>query len=107
MKFTKERVHRFVQNTAEHRKWVLNPDSDFVDDIVEGLNQNVNNYGYFLCPCRDTMGEKRFDQDVICPCDYSALDIAEYGHCFCGLYCSAAFVTSESAVEAIPERRPE
>lgn len=96
-----------MRNVAERQSWVLNPDEEFRRKIEEGLATNLERYGYLLCPCRDGDGERQAERDITCPCDYAKADIAEYGHCFCGLFMSPAFASSGKTVSPIPERREE
>ena len=102
---TWEETARFVYQVAEYRGWVVNPDKEFVDDIIDGLKANYNRYGYYLCPCRDGDGDREADKDIICPCEYNVPDQKEYGHCFCGLFLSQEFADSGEEVRPIPERR--
>lgn len=104
---TLEETRVFVERVAEHQGWKVNPDTEFVQTLIEGLNTNYNRYGYFLCPCRDSGGSRERDKDVICPCVYSKADIQEYGHCYCALFFSPAFYASGKEYGPIPERRPE
>jgi len=101
---TLQNTMAFVHAIAQHRGWKPNPDSEFVGDVASGLTTNYNRFGYFLCPCRDGDGERSLDRDIICPCHYAEADIAEYGHCFCGLYLSVSFPADKSP-QSIPERR--
>ncbi|MDC7227521.1 MAG: ferredoxin-thioredoxin reductase catalytic domain-containing protein [Spirochaetales bacterium] len=98
-------VAAFTKKAAEKNGWVLNPDSDFRESVEEGLYNNYLQYGYLICPCREAWGEKDKDRDVVCPCDYCADDVKEFGHCYCGLYMSAEFVASGEEPGSIPERR--
>ncbi len=102
---TKEEVLKFIGMAANHHRWKLNPDAEFTESLAEGLMKNFNRYGYFLCPCRDTEGSRDKDADVICPCTYSHADVAEFGHCYCGLYLSESFSASGKKPRSIPERR--
>jgi len=100
----------FAQAVAEKQHWVLNPEPDFTGKILEGLCQNYNRFGYYLCPCRDGDGERNRDKDIVCPCDYAKADIQDYGHCFCALYLSPSYekqVKDGKELSSIPERRPE
>jgi len=97
----------FAVNVAKMKNWVLNPDAERCDDVLVGLTANVNRVGYYLCPCRDTAGVRERDRDITCPCDYVVDDIAEFGHCYCGLFLSEVFSSSGNELESIPERRPE
>ena len=92
---------------AEKQGWFLHPDEEFLDNLIEGLKVNFNRYGYFSCPCRMASGEKEKDKDIICPCDYCRPDQEDYGHCYCGLYCTPEFYEKGEMPSAIPERRPE
>lgn len=92
--------------TAAHKGWSLNADEQFLSRIVSGLTKNYNRYGYYQCPCRDSWdGDEEKDEDIICPCAYCIDDLAEYGHCLCGLFLSKSFAASGKPVRPIPERR--
>jgi ferredoxin-thioredoxin reductase catalytic chain len=98
-------VRLFAEKVAARHGWLLNRDRDHVTGVLEGLDANRERLGYYLCPCRDGAGERSADSDVICPCPYAVPDIAEHGHCYCGLFVSPSFDAAGRAVEPIPERR--
>ncbi|HEY9055492.1 MAG TPA: ferredoxin-thioredoxin reductase catalytic domain-containing protein [Rectinemataceae bacterium] len=100
-----EDTRLFASMVAEKQGWVLNPDQEFLGDLLEGLKANYNRYGYFLCPCRDTEGNREEDKEAICPCVWSRKDIPEFGHCYCALYLSRDFALSGTPPSAIPDRR--
>ena len=100
-------TRRFVTMVAAHQGWRVIADAEFLDSLVEGLTTNHNRYGYYLCPCRDTLGSREADRDVVCPCEYAGPDIAEFGHCYCALYQSEAFQARGGEPRQIPERRPQ
>ena len=104
---TREDTFRFVTMVAQHNGWELNRDKEFLEDLVIGLRDNFNRYGYYLCPCRDGSGDREKDRDIICPCDYNVPDQNEYGHCFCALYFRKGFFEEGNHPQPIPERRPE
>ena len=93
----------FAAKVAERYGWELCDDQDLLTDIIAGLETNYRRYGYFQCPCRDSWGQKDKDRDIICPCDYAAPDIAEYGNCYCGLFFEPK--TEPNIPQPIPERR--
>lgn len=95
----------FARSIAEKNGWRLNPDSQAVAWIADGLARNYNRYGYFQCPCRDSWGDAEHDSDIICPCEYCTADQADYGHCYCGLYLTSSFFAAGEPVRSIPERR--
>ena len=84
----------------------LNPDVQFTKALIAGLIVNAKRYGYASCPCRLAAEKKEKDLDIICPCDYRDLNLAEYGTCYCALYVSEAVLEGKKNVSPIPERRP-
>ncbi|MFB6216853.1 MAG: ferredoxin-thioredoxin reductase catalytic domain-containing protein, partial [Candidatus Aenigmatarchaeota archaeon] len=84
----KEEVLDYVKKDAEESGYYLCPDEDLLNNLIEGLAENFERYGYPSCPCRPASGEKRYDVDIICPCEYRDADVNEYGMCYCGLFVS-------------------
>jgi ferredoxin-thioredoxin reductase catalytic subunit len=101
-----EKLHRRLDREAEASGYHLNPDGEFVKELVRGLITNERRFGYWACPCRLASGEKDEDLDIICPCDYRDPDLSEYGTCYCSLYVSEAVLNGEQEAGPIPERRP-
>ena len=99
---TRDRLNR----EAGAGGYLLNPDSAFVRELVEGLLTNEDRYGYPACPCRLAAGDRTDDLDIICPCDYRDADIADHGACYCGLYVSQDIVDGKRKLTRVPERRP-
>lgn len=95
----------FANMVATKQGWKVNPDTEFVQILAEGLTTNYNRYGYFLCPCRDSDGSRETDKDMICPCAYARSDIEEHGHCYCSLYLSEAFYSSGKSPQSIRDKR--
>lgn len=102
---SREKLEAYVRQVATHRKWTLNGDQEFTQGIIEGLTSNAVKLGYPLCPCRESVGNRQDDQDIVCPCSYAQEDIVQWGQCFCGLFLSKDKSIHE--VSSIPERRPE
>ena len=102
-----EDTKKFVSLVANKQGWKLNSDKEFISDIIEGLMINYNRYGFYMCPCRDSWGEREKDKDIMCPCDYCKPDQEEYGHCFCGLYLLPEFQKEGKIPTSIPDRRPD
>lgn len=94
-----------IFSQAKQGGYFLNPDIEFVDQLIEGLIVNRERYGYEACPCRLIIGPKEVNMDIICPCYYRDDDVSEYGCCYCGLYVSEDVAKGEKPVIPIPERR--
>jgi len=98
-------LYERLKREAEAAGYFLNPDDDFVLDLMEGLLTNEERYGYQACPCRLAEGLRANDLDIICPCDYRDPDLDEYGACYCALYVSEEIALGHRQVEPVPERR--
>jgi len=96
-----------VKENAKRNGYFVCPDEELLKGLIEGLVKNEERYGYASCPCREASGIKNYDQDIICPCEYRAADIDEYGCCYCGLFVSEEIKENPSKLSPIPERRPE
>jgi len=94
-----------LKSEAEAAGYTLNPDVEFVLDLMEGLLANEARYGYWACPCRLAEGIREKDRDIICPCDYRDADLDEYGACYCALYVSEEIAGGEKEAHPVPERR--
>jgi ferredoxin-thioredoxin reductase catalytic subunit len=103
---TLEKVRQRAESDARTYGYYLNPDPDFLQDLLEGLRKNEERYGYPSCPCRLATGNLELDRDIICPCDYRDPDVAEYGTCYCALYMRKDLYEGKTPITPILERRP-
>ena len=103
---TLKKVKQRAESDAKNHGYYLNPDFQFLDDLLKGLKENEDRYGYPLCPCRLSSGKFEFDRDIICPCNYRDPDIEEYGSCYCTLYVRKDVFEGKTPINPIPERRP-
>jgi len=94
-----------LKREAEASGYYLNPDVEFVLDLMEGLLTNEKRYGYQSCPCRLAEGLREKDLDIICPCDYRDPDLTEYGACYCALYVSEEIARGQKELRPVPDRR--
>lgn len=100
------KVRTRAERDAETYGYHLNPDLDFLNDLLEGLRKNEERYGYPSCPCRLATGDFEIDRDIICPCDYRDPDVVEHGYCYCALYVRKDVYEGKVPIQPIPERRP-
>jgi ferredoxin-thioredoxin reductase catalytic subunit/predicted Zn-ribbon and HTH transcriptional regulator len=103
---TLEKVRRRAESDAKSYGYYLNPDPNFLNDLLEGLKRNEERYGYPSCPCRVASGNLELDRDIVCPCDYRDPDVAEFGTCYCALYVRKDLIEGKMPINPIPERRP-
>ena len=95
-----------LKAVQEKRGLIFNNDTSKTLELLEGLLVNKERYGYMSCPCRLASGNMENDRDIVCPCVYCALDISEFGSCYCSLYVSKEYNDGSSPREYVPERRP-
>lgn len=100
-----EQLYEALKASQEKTGIYFNKDKDLVFELLESLILNKERYGYMACPCRLACGDKENDKDIICPCDYRAPDLEEFGACYCGLYVSKALNENKIESQMIPERR--
>ncbi|MBU7018546.1 MAG: ferredoxin:glutaredoxin reductase [Theionarchaea archaeon] len=98
-------LYEKLKREAEHSGYYVNPDTEFVMNLMKGFLINESRYGYMACPCRLASGDKKEDLDIVCPCDYRDQDLNDYGACYCALYVSESIAKGEKNVEPVPERR--
>ena len=101
-----EMVRQRAEADARTNGYYLNPDSNFLQSLLEGLKRNEERYGYPSCPCRLASGQFDFDRDIVCPCDYRDPDVSEYGACYCALYVRKDVHEGKIELKPVPERRP-
>ena len=102
-----EKVRQRAESDAKTYGYYLHPDPKFLQDLLEGLKENEERYGYPSCPCRVASGSLELDRDIICPCDYRDPDVAEYGACYCALYVRKDLYEGKTPINPVPERRPQ
>jgi ferredoxin-thioredoxin reductase catalytic chain len=101
-----EKLHEMLKKVQEPKGYFFSSDKERVFELLESLLLNKDRYGYTCCPCRLASGDRKKDQDIICPCTYREEDVEEFGSCYCNLYVSKEWNNGEIPHEYIPERRP-
>ena len=101
-----ETLYETLKKVQEPKGYYFNRDKKKVIELIESLLVNKKRYGYMSCPCRLAAGERKKDQDILCPCVYREADVKEYGSCYCKLYVSKACNADQTPHEYVPERRP-
>ena len=101
-----DRAYATLKKDTTDGGYRLNPDAEFVRNLIRGLLKNEQRCGYQACPCRLASGKKEEDLDIVCPCDYRDVDIDEHGACYCALYVDEAIAGGSRKVAPVPERRP-
>lgn len=101
-----EALYEMLRKVQEPKGYYFNNDRERVFELLEALLVNKERYGYMACPCRLASGNRKSDEDIICPCVYRIQDVKEYGSCYCNLYVSKEWNDGKISHEYVPERRP-
>lgn len=101
-----QKLYEMMKKVQEPKGYYFNEDRERTFELLEALIQNKERYGYMGCPCRLLSGDRENDRDIICPCIYSAPDIAEFDSCYCNLYVSKDWNEKKIPHVYVPERRP-
>jgi len=100
-----ENLYETLKKIQEPKGYFFNKDRKNVIKLLESLIVNKNRYGYMVCPCRLSFGDREKDKDVLCPCLYRKKDIKEYGSCYCNLYVTKEWNEDKIPHNYVPERR--
>ena len=103
---TAEELYDMMKKVQEPKGFFFNKDREWVLSILSDILINKERYGYMCCPCRLSSGFREKDADIICPCQYRAEDVHEYGSCYCNLYVSREWNEDKIKHQYVPERRP-
>jgi ferredoxin-thioredoxin reductase catalytic chain len=81
-----EKLRKEIEEYAAEAGIKLNPDEKVIEKIINGLLVNRKEKGENYCPCRVITGDKKKDEDIICPCVFHRGEIEMQGHCLCLLF---------------------
>lgn len=87
VEFDKENFLAAIGKFTEKNEFQVNPDSEKVNLLLEGIFNNEKNHGLKYCPCRLITKDFEEDLKLVCPCNFLAHDTyKEKGECWCGLF---------------------
>lgn len=83
----KEKLRIVLEKFTENNDFILNPDREFMDSVIDGVLENERMCGLKLCPCRIRDGTRQRDLELLCPCNFKIHDTwNNEGRCWCGLF---------------------
>lgn len=100
-----EKLYETLRSIQAPKGYHFNVDRNLVLDLLGGLLENKRRYGYMSCPCRLAAGDRKADEDILCPCVYREADVREFGSCYCNLYVSQDWNEGKVTHDFVPERR--
>ena len=100
-----EKLYETLKKVQEPKGYYFNKDRKRVSELLDALLVNKKRYGYMSCPCRLASGDRKTDQDILCPCVYREDDVKEFGSCYCSLYVSKDWNEEKIPHTYVPEKR--
>ena len=89
------KTRKFVATYVAKGQYDLYPEPSVVENVVQGLADNLVAHGRMYCPCADVEDSKTKGSHMVCPCTPHHEDIARQGYCDCALFASSDFVAAE------------
>ena len=91
------KIKQFHSNSAEELAKLIkeyaakaginpNPNEERIQEVIKGLLAKKQKFGENYCPCRVVTGDKKKDEEIICPCVFHRGEIELQGHCLCNLF---------------------
>lgn len=82
-----QEIQKAWERFTEKNDFVLNPDKEHVDMVIDGVLENEKLYGLKLCPCRLRDETREGDLKLLCPCNFKIQETwKDKGMCWCGLF---------------------
>lgn len=85
----KEKFRQAIEDFAEKNEFQVNPNSEKVNMLIDGVFNCDENHGMKYCPCRLIAKDFEEDLKLVCPCNFLIHETykdKEDGECWCGLF---------------------
>ncbi len=89
VEFNKEKFLGSIERFTENNEFQVNPDTEKVKMLLDGVFNNEQNHGLKYCPCRLITKDFEEDLKLVCPCNFLIHETykdKEDGECWCGLF---------------------
>ena len=85
----REKFCMAIEEFAEKNEFQVNPNTEKVNMLIDGLFNCEKNHGMKYCPCRLIAKDFEDDLKLVCPCNFLIHETykdKEDGECWCGLF---------------------
>lgn len=85
----KAKFRQAIEEFASKNEFQVNPDTEKVNMLIEGVFNCDKNHGMKYCPCRLIAKDFEEDLKLVCPCNFLIHETykdKEDGECWCGLF---------------------
>ncbi len=89
VEFNKENFLEAIEKFTENNEFQVNPDTEKVKMLLDGLFNNEQNHSLKYCPCRLITKDFVEDLKLVCPCNFLIHETykdKKDGECWCGLF---------------------
>ncbi len=89
VEFNKEKFLGAIEKFTENNEFQVNPDTEKVKMLLDGMFNNEQSHGLKYCPCRLITKDFEEDLKLVCPCNFLIHETykdKEDGECWCGLF---------------------
>ncbi len=89
VEFDKEKFLSSIEEFTENNEFQVNPDTEKVKMLLDGVFNNEQNHGLNFCPCRLITKDFEEDLKLVCPCNFLIHETykdKDDGECWCGLF---------------------
>ncbi len=89
VEFNKEKFLEAIEKFTENNEFQVNPDTEKVKMLLDGLFNNEQNHSLKYCPCRLITKDFVEDLKLVCPCNFLIHETykdKKDGECWCGLF---------------------
>ncbi len=89
VEFDKEKFLGSIEKLTENNEFQVNPDTEKVKMLLDGVFNNEQNHGLKFCPCRLITKDFEEDLKLVCPCNFLIHETykdKDDGECWCGLF---------------------
>jgi len=85
----RDHFRQAIEEFAEKNEFKVNPNTEKVNMLIEGVFSCDENHGMKYCPCRLIAKDFEEDLKLVCPCNFLIHETykdKEDGECWCGLF---------------------
>ena len=89
IKMDKDKFRQAIEEFAENNEFQVNPNSEKVNMLFDGIFSCERNHGMKYCPCRLIAKDFEEDLKLVCPCNFLIHETykdKKDGECWCGLF---------------------
>ena len=81
-----QKQQRWMEKYCEQNGYTINPSWMMATNLKNNLSEMEATFGKRYCPCFEPSEDEALNKAMMCPCEFVADEIEEYGTCHCALF---------------------